>query len=111
MSRRTAGSMSPLLFTLTSVVFWGQFVLAADLPSASGDTPYSQVSGEEPVKPGAGKTGKTILPASDIPATKSHAPVKPERKVNVKQRSEPAAVEADLATVGEPLAPGMIEIL
>ena len=66
MSRRTAGSMSPLLFTLASLVLGSQVAVAGDLPSASGDTPYNQVSGEEPVKPGAGQSGKAVSPAVEI---------------------------------------------
>ena len=52
MSRRTAGLMSPLLFTLVLLVSGGP-ALAGDLPSASGNTPYNQVSGEKPVGPEA----------------------------------------------------------
>ncbi|MGA2256502.1 MAG: hypothetical protein ABSG53_17780, partial [Thermoguttaceae bacterium] len=121
MSRRTAGYMCPLLFTLASLVFGSLFAVAGDLPSASGDTPYDQVSGEQPVKPEAGRSDKPILPAVDIhgaqPKKKGtdnkSATEKPATaaKANHEQVSEPAATEATEATVGEPLAPGMIEIL
>ncbi len=133
MSRRTAGFISPLLFTLASFLVGNPFAFASELPSASGDTPYSQVSNEEPVKPGAGQTGKAILPAVDIPTAKPDAPVKPEKLVKpkkkgadsnlaiekpatateakVKPTSEAPVEDTDRATVGHPLAPGLIEIL
>ena len=126
-SRRTARYTGLLLFALGSLVLGSQFAVAGDLPSASGETPYHQVSGEEPVKPGSGKSGKAVLPASKIrvvhaetgvalenqgenskPASKNSASVS---KAHPKQTSEPAVAEATEGTLGEPLAPGMIEIL
>ena len=124
MSRWTAGSMSPLFFTLASLLFGCPIALGGDLPSASGDTPYDRVSDEQPVKPGAGERGKAILPAVDVRAAKpdkKHAEAKSaeeksaaisnKSKANLKHISDLASAESSPASVGEPLAPGMIEIL
>ncbi len=133
MSRQTAGSMSPLLLALALLVFGSQVAFAGDLPSASGDTPYNQVSGEKPVKPGEGQSDKAVSPAGEIrvldPKTvvDRRAPGTPGRqgthsksakkkaatvsKTNSKQTSGPAVEEATDDTVGEPLAPSLVELL
>lgn len=133
MSRRTAGSIGPLLFTLAALVLTSQVAAATDLPSASGDTPYTQVSNEEPVKPGTGQTGKTILPAVDVSAAKPSTSEKPSNsakpatitesnsatekgkaaahELRTTNHKPPATDETDPATIGHPLAPGLIEIL
>ena len=126
MSRRTAGWISPLLFTLASLVLGSPIAVAGDLPSASGDTPYSEVSDEQPVKPEAGQPGKAVSPAADVrtakgikknaghcaavdkPATEKPAAASTAK---IKQPSAAATEEASRGIVGEPLAPSMIEIL
>jgi len=121
------GSVSPLLFTLASLILGSPFAVAGDLPSASGETSYIRVAGEEPVKPGAGQPGRAVSPAGEIRLVKTEKPVEAEKdaagsksakeksatasKADAKPTSEAAAAEAADATVGEPLAPGMIEIL
>ena len=110
MLRRIAGCVIPLFFTLAAFVFGNPLATAGDLPSASGNTPYNVVSGEEPVKPEAGQPHKRILPAGDLPAAKTEKPDGANKSTAVRLKTTPEA-EAAAATVGEPLAPGMIEIL
>ena len=126
MSRRTAGWISPLLFTLASLVLGSPIAVAGDLPSASGDTPYSEVSDEQPVKPEAGQPGKAVSPAADVRAAKGikknaghraavdkPATEKPAAAstAKIKQPSTAATEEASRGIVGEPLAPSLIELL
>ena len=126
MSRRTAGYVSPLLFTLASLLLGSPYASAGDMPSASGDTPYHRVADEKPVKPEANPLAKPVSPAGEIRALKQQKLVKPAKKeVGVDptaekpataSKSDPrpngeAAADGAEATVGEPLAPGMIEIL
>jgi len=121
MSRRTAGYLNPLLLTLASLALGGPFAVAGELPPASGETPYDQVSGEEPVKPESGQLVQRVSPARDIQAAKpgtkgadaKSAAEKPATAAKAKgeQSSDSSAKEADAASVGEPLAPGMIDIL
>ena len=121
MSRRIVGGASPLLFTLALLLLGSPFAVAGDLPSASGETPYSEVSGEEPVKPEAGQSGKHVSPAVEVRKAKesksgqavsrlsrSRRPRLRRIVINPPSRRLPRPAEA---TVGEPLAPGMIEIL
>jgi hypothetical protein len=141
MLRRTARSISQLLFTPALIILGTQLAFAGDLPSASGDTPYDRVSTEEPVKEGAGQSGKSILPAQQIPAAKPRSSGKPAKLPNLEKKNaangaasksatssskatakshseatskpivESAATDSDHTFLGEPLAPGLIEIL
>jgi hypothetical protein len=135
--RRIAGYVSPLLLTPILFIVANRFVAADDRPSASGDTPYRDVAGEEPVKPDAAKSGRSVLPAgelrgitisksakdsqqpagksgSELPAKKPAATKETGAKKEVKS-SVPAAPKelpkTDDDVIGQPLAPGMIEIL
>ena len=121
MSRRIAGYPSPLvLCTLVSFVLGGTTCIAGDLPSASGDTPYSQVSDEKPVKAESGQQDKAVSPAGKVRLLKPG--VKADKgksskvsisgsKASPKLASDATTAEAAETAVGEPLAPGMVEIL
>jgi hypothetical protein len=127
MSRWTGGRTSPLLFTLASLALVTSPVNGGDLPSASGDTPFSQVSGERPIRPGDAKSNQPVAPADAIHAQKPAAKVgtgKVEKKAAaLKAKPADSSTAKDIAsqnpkplsesetTIGEPLAPGMIEIL
>jgi hypothetical protein len=107
-SRWNAGVSSLLVFALASLPISATKLSAAGLPSASGDTPYSAVSDEKPVRPGDAKPNKSVVPAgasSTKKGQKSSGPAMAAAKETFKQDSEPSD------SVGEPLAPGMIEIL
>ena len=67
MSRRTAGVLSPLFFALALFVWYSQSGLADELPSVSGDRPYTQVSGEEPVKAESAGSRKAAPAGVDAP--------------------------------------------
>jgi len=113
--------VSPLLFALASLAVGNPFVIAGDVPSASDDTPYDRVSGGEPVQPESGADGKRVSPAVDIHAAKpkekgqdsKSSAEKPRSAVatNHEKASKSATERAAEANLGEPLAPGMIEIL
>ena len=136
MSRRIAEYVSPLLLTLALLLVAGRPAPASDLPSASGDTPYTQVSGEEPVKPGTGESGKSVAPAQDIRLIKpaksvqqdkaastnsaseesfsegsSSVTAKTSEKAKRKSQAKSKATEEAEASIGDPYAPGLIEIL
>jgi len=121
--RWTAGRVGPLLFILVLFLVLGGMAVAGDRPSASGDTPYSAVSGEEPVKPGA-SSGQPVSPAGKLRGAKAEkeaafskhpadpAPQQPAKARNEKTGDAAGAPDSkDKDVVGEPLAPGMIEIL
>jgi hypothetical protein len=87
--RRTAGYVSPLLFIFALLLLGSSFAAA----------------GEEPVKPEK-KAGESKS-ATDKPADNSAGAA----NADTPQTGKPAAAEASAAGLGEPLAPGMIEIL
>ena len=71
MSRRTAGLISPLLFTLALLAFGSSIALGGGPPSASGGTSYGMVASEEPVKPE--KDSAKSKPESEKPAVPAKA--------------------------------------
>jgi hypothetical protein len=100
---------------------------SGDLPSASGDTPYSRVSTEEPVKPGAAGSTKPVAPAGDVRLRDSikktaggklvageksdNKSASPKAADETKPSSKDSPSQESAETIGEPLAPGMMEIL
>jgi hypothetical protein len=114
MSRWTAGAVSPLLFTLASLALGNPTAIADNLPPASGDTSYKQVSDEEPVKPGAVNSGKPAPAAAAIKNRKvDKADSRSRKPDSAKDGSGENFQESELpaATVGDPLAPSLMEIL
>ncbi len=102
MSRRTAGCLSPLFFTMASLVWGSPVAVADDLPPASGDTPYKQVSDEEPVKPEAKQSDKAVSPAGKIHVPAPQDSAKPKDK---DADSKPAAGAPAKETAPKETAP------
>jgi hypothetical protein len=125
--RRIAGQLSPIYFALL-VLLTLQGTAAAwpfkDKPSASGKGSYKDVSTERPVYQSAAQPNQAVAPAIAVPGAASQYSAaaddssegtdKTSAKANgdkKKNSGKTKDLAEDDGVVGQPLAPGMIEIL